>query len=180
MLGDSSGAKNPEMTFGFRKLASFVITSLALTLFLASPEILASTSGITHPGEDGAAASSLGKSLLFPGWGQLAEKKYAEGILFLAAETFCLVEVFSLNHKGNAHYNKYREAERAADAEAFRDLTVKYDKKRNAYILAAAGVWVLNLIDIYLIVKNKKNPRIKARIQSGQDQRATVSISYSF
>lgn len=168
------------MILGFRRAVSFVVSCLALTLLLATPGIPASTSGTTRLGEDGSAPSSLSKSLLFPGWGQLAEKKYAEGIFFLAAETFCLVEIFSFNHQGNANYKKYREAETTEDAVAFRDLTVKYDKKRNAYILAAAGVWVLNLLDIYLIVKNKKNPKIKARIQSGQDQRTTLSISYSF
>jgi len=123
--------------------------------------------------------STLKKSLLIPGWGQLAEKRYLEGVFFLTAEAYCLFEVFSLNHKGNESYKKYREAETPPDAVRFRDLTEKYDGKRNAHLLAAAGVWVLNLVDAYLIVKNKKNSKIKLNIQSGQDQ-MVLSVSYSF
>jgi hypothetical protein len=110
----------------------------------------------------------------------MAEKRYAEGILFMAAEAFCLYEVFSFNHKGNTYYKKYQEAETTPDAVRFRELTEKYDRKRNAYILAAAGVWALNLVDTYFIVKNKKNPKIVLNIQSGQDQGMALSVSYSF
>jgi hypothetical protein len=168
------------MNSRFSKETILFIAFLALILLQVSLEALESTYRIANFAEDKTAAGALRKSLLFPGWGQLAEKKYVEGVIFLTAEVCCLANLIYFNHKGNTNYSKYREAETTTDAVRFRDLTEKYDKKRNAYILAAAGVWVLNLLDTYLIVKNKKNPKIGISIQSGKDQRTTLSVSYSF
>lgn len=124
--------------------------------------------------------NSLKKSLLIPGWGQLAEKRYLEGVAFLTAELFCLYEIFSYNRKGNRYYKKYKEAATVDDAVAFRELTEKYDKRRNIYMLAAAGVWALNLLDIYLIVKSKQNKQIKVKLESGADKKLAFTISFSF
>ena len=60
--------------------------------------------------------TSLHKSLLFPGWGQLAEKRYIEGVLFLSAEIFALYKVLTYNQKGNTAYAWYKDATSVADA----------------------------------------------------------------
>lgn len=126
--------------------------------------------------------TSLHKSLLLPGWGQIAEKRYIEGILFLSTEIFCFYKIFSYNHKGNDYYNLYKKAENVSDAIKYRDLTEKYDTKRNRFILAAAGVWVVNLIDIYFIVKKKdkkqRNLRLKFKLNENKD--LAVTVTYSF
>lgn len=126
--------------------------------------------------------TSLQKSLIIPGWGQIAEKRYLEGILFLSAEIFCFYKIFSYNHKGNNYYNLYKKADNVSDAIKYRELIEKYDTKRNRFILAAASVWIINLIDIYFIVKKKdkkeRNLRLKFKLNEHKD--LAVTVNYSF
>jgi len=126
--------------------------------------------------------TSLHKSLMLPGWGQLAEKRYVEGIAFLSAEIFALYKVFSYNHKGNKAYARYKEAASVADAVVQRQMTEDYDKKRNQYLLVAAGVWVVNLIDIYFIMKNKdpKEKNLRLKLESGKNKSLLLTVSYRF
>ena len=98
---------------------------------------------------------ALERSLLFPGLGQLGEKQYVKAALFAGAEIFCLVEVVIFMSKGNDAYGHYRDAADPAAVVEFRRLTEKYDRRRNTAILAAAGVWVLNMIDIFVFAKKK-------------------------
>jgi hypothetical protein len=124
--------------------------------------------------------SSLKKSLILPGWGQLAEKHYIEGALFLAAEAFSLYEIFSYNRKGNTYYQRYRDAQNIDDAVRFRDLTEDYDRKRNIFILTALGIWAVNLIDIYVIVRNKNKQKVKLQLKSVDQKGMVVSLRFSF
>lgn len=125
---------------------------------------------------------SLQKSLLIPGWGQLAEKKYLEGVLLLSAEIFCLYKLLANNQKGNENYRFYKAAENVDDAVIYRDLTEEYDKRRNVFILAAAGVWAVNLIDIYVIVKSKKkkNKNLKIQLESSEKKMLGFTITFRF
>jgi hypothetical protein len=126
--------------------------------------------------------TSLHKSLLFPGWGQLAERRYIEGFLFLSAEIFTFYKVLSYNHKGNRAYAQYRDADSVADATHFRQETEDFDKKRNQYLLVAAGVWVINLVDIYFIMKNKdqKGKNLRLKFESGKNKSLAFTVSYRF
>ena len=124
--------------------------------------------------------NSLKKSLIIPGWGQLAEKRYFEGVLFLSSEVFSLYKIFSSNHKANKYYLKYKEADNIEDAVRFRELTEKYDKNRNIFILAAVGFWAVNLIDTYVIVKNKEKKKFKVKLESSDDKKLAITISYYF
>lgn len=126
--------------------------------------------------------TSLHKSLLFPGWGQLVEKRYIEGVAFLSAEIFALYQVFSYNHRGNNAYAQYKDAGSVADAVHHRQMTEDYDKKRNQYLLVAAGVWVINLIDIYFIMKNKddKGKNLRLKFESGKNKSLAFTVSYRF
>jgi len=103
----------------------------------------------------GRALGPLEKSLLLPGWGQLSEKRYLEGVLFLAAEAAALAGVLVNDHRGNENYALYQKAQTLDEAVRTRRLTEKYDARRNQLLLAAAAVWAANLIDIALIVKKK-------------------------
>ena len=124
--------------------------------------------------------SSLKKSLLIPGWGQVVEKRYVEGLLFFSTEVFSFYQIFSNNHKGNRYYQKYQEAGSVNAAVRQRELTEKYDKRRNIYILAAVGIWAVNLIDIYVIVKRKEKRKLELKLESGEDKRLAFTVSYSF
>ena len=126
--------------------------------------------------------ASLEKSLLIPGWGQISEKKYIEGALFLAADVFCLYEIFANDHSGNRNYGLYKKAETMDEAVRFRRLTEKFDTRRNQFILAAATVWAVNLLDIYLIVKNKekRDKSLSFRIERGENQIFSITARYRF
>ena len=126
--------------------------------------------------------ASLQKSLLIPGWGQIAEKRYIEGILFLSAEIFCIYKIFSYNHKGNDYYDLYKKADNVSDATKYRDLTEKYNTRKNRFILAAAGIWIINLIDIYIIVKkkDKKERDLRLNFKLNEHKDLAFTISYSF
>jgi hypothetical protein len=126
--------------------------------------------------------SSLQKSLLMPGWGQIAEKKYLEGILFFSAEVFCLYKVISYNHKSNDYYSLYKNADNVSNAIEYRELTEKYDTRRNRFILAAAGVWIINLIDIYFIIrkKDKKERNLQINLEHHENKDLALTVTFSF
>lgn len=105
--------------------------------------------------EDQAITRVLKKSLFFPGFGQLAEKQYLKAALFAGGELFCLAAAFVSNHHGDDSYWQYRFADNEADAVAYRAATEKYDRRRNIYLLAGAGIWIVNLADILIHAKKK-------------------------
>jgi len=130
--------------------------------------------------------TSLKKSLLFPGWGQLAEKRYFEGIIFATSELFCLYQIYSFNRKANYYYKKYKIATNVQDVLLYRERTEKYDKLRNKYILGAAGIWVLNLVDIYYIMKKrqkrfqkKRNIKLNIFFNNGE-KKIIFNINFNF
>jgi hypothetical protein len=108
-----------------------------------------------RPAEPGRTLGPLEKSLLLPGWGQLSEKHVVEGILFLAAEAGVLAAALVNSHRGKESYALYRSAATMEEAVRARELTERYDIRRNQLLLAAAAVWAANLFDISLIVKKK-------------------------
>jgi len=128
------------------------------------------------------AFGSLQKSLLVPGWGQLAEKRYFEAAIFFGAEIFCLSRIFSYNHKADTYYDSYKKSDNMEDAVKYRGLTEKNDAKRNQYMLAALGVWAVNLADIYVIVRGKQSKRNGLRfwLDYGQEPKIRLVFSYRF
>jgi hypothetical protein len=105
--------------------------------------------------EDGRLRKALERSLLFPGLGQLGEKQYVKAALFASAEIFCLAQIVIHIGRGNDAYRQYRDAKDAGAAVEWRQQTEKFDRRRNTAILAGAGVWVLNMIDIFVFAKKK-------------------------
>lgn len=122
----------------------------------------------------------LTKSLLYPGLGQLYEKQYVKGALFLAAETFCVVAAVINNHHGNRYYDKYREADNVEDAMAWREKTETYDKRRNLLIAAGVAVWVINMIDIYIYTKKKYKKGVSLYIRQHAGNSISFGIRYTF
>lgn len=164
------------MKNSFKLGLSFFMLSLLLRPCLSQTE----QSGVkTSPPEK---LSSLQKSLLIPGWGQMSEKKYLEGVLFLSVEIFCFYKIISYNHKGNYYYSEYKKADNVSDAVTFRELTENYDTRRNKFFLAAAGVWAINLIDTYIIIRNKEKKRrsLNLKLEHNENKDLAFIISYSF
>ncbi len=108
-----------------------------------------------RPAEEDPLRKALERSLLFPGLGQLYEKQYLKAALFASAEILCLAQVVINAREGNDAYRRYRDARDVASAQAWREQTERCDRRRNTAILAAAGVWVLNLVDIFVHAKKK-------------------------
>ena len=143
------------------------------------------TAGETPPATpDASALRTLKKSLFVPGWGQAAEKRYFEAALFFGAEVVCLAGVLINNGRGNENYALYKKAATTEDAVHLRALTERCDKRRNRFILAAAAVWALNLVDTYLIVSGKggkeKTKTLRVRIESGEDPQLAFSFRLGF
>ena len=157
-----------------------ISVSFMCLFFLLVSSVPAFSTNEDNPEEN--SFGSLHKSLLIPGWGQLAEKKYVKGITFVTAEIFCLYSIFSNNHKGNLNYRLYQDAGNVEDAVFSRDLTEKYDRRRNVFILAALGVWALNLVDIYFTVRQKekedKSVSIQLELANGWSRGLTLSIRF--
>jgi len=138
------------MTPRFLRPAALAVLA-AIVVGLSSP--LAAEE--VRKSESARAFGPLEKSLLVPGWGQLSEKRYVEGALFLAAEALCVWGIFASDHRGNESYALYQNAKNEDEAVNARRLAEKYDSRRNQFLLGAASVWAANLLDIYLIVKHK-------------------------
>ncbi len=134
-----------------------IIGSLAFTL-LTIPFSWSQEGGEASPKtpQERQIFNPLAKSLLIPGWGQFSEKHYLEGVLLISSEIYCLARALHFDARGNDAYNQYKAATSSADAISFRQLTEKNDGLRNRFLLAAAAVWAVNLLDIYLIAGGKK------------------------
>jgi hypothetical protein len=125
---------------------------ILLVVLMAGRALIAAEGLKTEPDR---LRKALERSLLFPGLGQLAEKQYVKAAVFATAEIFCLVKVAVNIGKGSDAYRNYRDAMDASAAVEWRLQTARYDRRRNTAILAAAGVWVLNMIDIFVFAKKK-------------------------
>jgi len=133
------------------------------------------------PPEESPLRKVLEKSLLFPGLGQLSEKQYVKAALFGSAEIFCLAQVLIFMGKGNNAYNKYRDAIDPQAVIEFRNQTEKYDRRRNTAILAAAGVWVLNMVDIFIFAKKKYGKKTQIGFNPYYNhENKTIGVSLRF
>ena len=154
---------------------------LCLLLLFSLPPLPAAGFGEEKPAPD-RLLGSLEKSLIIPGWGQLAEKRYVEGIVFLSAEIFCLVKIMANDRRANENYGLYKQASSMEDAVRYRQLTERYDTRRNQFMLAAAAVWAVNLVDIYLIAINraKKERALELKVERGENKTISLAIAYRF
>lgn len=151
----------------------------------AAAWILAATTagGATAAGraEEGPApAKKLGpleKSLLVPGWGQLSEKHYLEGVAFLGAEIACLYGALRNDKRGSTSYALYKAAASAEDAVRHRRDVEVYDGRRNRFLLAAAAVWAVNLVDIFLIVRRSGAGPKSVALKVGSDALPQIHLS---
>jgi hypothetical protein len=117
-------------------------------------------------------------SLLFPGLGQIKEKQYLKGILFLSGELFLLASAISNNRMGNKNYSKYKDADTETDVIKFRLAVEKFDKRRNIFLFSGITIWTLNLIDIYFHIRKKS--KISILIKNDKDKTVTICFNYSF
>lgn len=115
--------------------------------------------GEEKPPEKGRKLGPMEKSLLFPGWGQISEKRYGRGVTFMITEGLCLSSVVFYTIKGSHSYSNYIKAENTPDAIHFRQLTEKYDRWRNISLALGAVVWAVNLLDMSLSQREPQSPQ---------------------
>lgn len=138
----------------------------------------------TRPGEPETknpnSTRALEKSLIFPGWGQLHEKKYFKGVMFITAELIAITGAVVANHFGNKNYNKYRSAVTESDALLFRKETERLDRERNLFIAAGIGVWIINMVDIYIFKKRMERKGINISLKKGINNEISFTLNYNF
>jgi hypothetical protein len=135
-----------------RRQRALLVLAALLAGLLAGPVTLR---GDEAKPESERLRKALERSLLFPGLGQLYEKRYVKAALFASAEALCIVEVIIHARRGNDAYRQYRDAATPEAAVAWRGETERCDRRRNTALLAAAGVWVLNMADMLVFAKKK-------------------------
>lgn len=123
---------------------------------------------------------ALEKSLIFPGWGQMYEKQYLKGIIFMSSEIFCILQVIINNNKANNYYSKYKLAINTEETKKFRSKTEKYDKIRNIYILTGALIWIANMIEIYFYTKKKYKKGVSFYIKQDEGNKIYFGINICF
>lgn len=146
------------------RLKSNSLLLFILALQLLTGPVLATDSETDSKKPD---LSNLKKSLLFPGWGQLSEGKTVKGIAFMAIELFCIGSAVYHNSRGNRYYRDYKSADTIDSTIYLRERTEHHDRSRNLSILAGAGIWILNLIDMTIGHRKKRG---KKRISFSLDQ----------
>lgn len=125
------------------------------------------------------AKKELKKSLLFPGLGQFGEKQYLKGIAFSGAEIFCIIQAVIHDRRGNDFYWKYRMSQTGSDAVEYRRMTERNDRTRNAFIVAGAGVWLLNMVDMFVFVKKKYRKMVSLSTSTGYEHASkTVRLGF--
>jgi hypothetical protein len=149
------------------------IAALIVLLTLLLPARSPAASSRTDDSDGAGRKRVLTRSLLFPGLGQLGEKKYLKAFLLAGAEIACLAGAYHNNRLGNKYYWLYRQAVGADDAVRNRGLTERYDRRRNDLLLAAAGVWAVNLVDALLLANRRyKRHTLNAAIRYSHDTHA--------
>lgn len=125
------------------------------------------------------AKKGLKKSLLFPGFGQFGEKQYLKGVVFSGTEIFCIIQAVIHDRRGNDFYWKYRMSQTRSDAVENRRMTERNDRTRNAFIIAGAGVWILNMVDMLVFVKKKQRKKVSLDPLSGYEHASqTVRLGF--
>ena len=158
--------------------AAGALVCLALVVLL----LPAPGSGAEDPPASGPKLGPLEKSLIFPGWGQISEQHVVKGAAFAVAELACLGAAIYHNSLGNENYARYRAATDEPAAVRYRSLIVRHDGRRNAFLLAAAVVWAVNLIDIYRLVQGKetKPGALSLGIEHGPSRELRLSLGCRF
>jgi len=151
------------------------ILSLLLSLFIVLP--LSGGETEKKPPKD---TRALEKSLLFPGWGQLQEKKIVKGLLFMAGELIAITGAVIANSSGNRNYNRYKSSKTLEDAVFYRQETERYDKRRNLFIAAGIGIWIINMVDIYLYKKKDRRKGIRLSLKGMVSNEISLDIGYYF
>ena len=90
------------------------------------------------------------RSLLYPGLGQIYQRKKTKGYLFLGLETASIVSLVASHFFVNSTHHKYLDAQTQDEIdERYKNYAVWY-KIRIGFAISSASIWILNYIDATL------------------------------
>jgi hypothetical protein len=119
-------------------------------------------------------------SALYPGWGQIRSGEYGRGMAFAGGELLALVGLFISDLQYSRAVEDYDAAKAAyLAADYIGDAQYSYDKMmekwdhsenlqtyRNAFLGAAIGIWVINIVDM-AIGEGEEPPGLSLRVDNG-------------
>jgi len=138
--------------------AAALLLALAGTLPAAPLPAEASAAAAT---ETAGSRQAMVWSLVYPGIGQLLERRTGTGVALLVAETAAVALAISADHRANSYYWRYRQATSEAEAVSLRRQTERLDRRRNIAIACGMAIWGLNLLEMTL--HHRKKPRSAAK-----------------
>ncbi len=113
--------------------------------------------------------------MLLPGIYQLKKKEYLKGTLLAGGFLLLAGGALWKNLEGYGFYDKYKAATDRDSVVYYRKRTEECMRTRNYLAMAAAGLWLLHVLDVKFSAKKKT--RIRGKIEKNS---ASISISYSF
>ena len=146
----------------------------AVTILCTLLLILLSLAADTH------ASDKIIYSAIYPGWGQIRSGEYGRGMVFAGGELLSLMGLFISDLQYSRAVEDY-DAARAAylaadyigDAEYYYDrMREKWDDAenlhtyRNAFLGAAIGIWVINIVDM-AIGEGEEPPGLSMSVGDG-------------
>jgi hypothetical protein len=118
--------------------------------------------------------AAVGRSLLIPGWGQLANKRYS-GYVFLPLAIAALGGLAYTQRaymQANDDYEDVLNREHKTYAE-LQELAEKRDDRKLQRLIAAgtvAGVWLVNVVDAFLeahlLNQQRRHAEVRAQLQT--------------
>jgi hypothetical protein len=93
---------------------------------------------------------ALIRSAIYPGWGQLANKKPYKACVIMAVEAYLLGVALSSDRSARDAGRLAREAATGPGAAAFADRRTRYEDRRNSYFWWLGAAILYSMLDAYV------------------------------
>lgn len=91
--------------------------------------------------------SSLWRSTITPGWGQMYKKQTAKGITILCTEICAIAGIIVTQNLSTNYRNKAKNSSEIELLRSYQNKSHTWENARNGCIVAASAIYVYNLID---------------------------------
>ncbi len=146
--------------------------------------------GLAHTAIRGAAQSAPGsragalfRSILVPGYGQFYNGQRVKGGFFLGTEIALLSSALAFHVAGDSYLNTYNQQARAQMANdpmgrvrRLHEAAQARYQLRDCLLLAATGMWVVNMADAYLSGGRRRPLEVAAGAASGREVALLAAI----
>lgn len=123
-------------------------------------------------------SENIYKSLVLPGWGQLAERKNTKGYIFVSAGLFTLTSFLYYSIDTNEKETMYlNEVNRNLIESRYRDYNNSY-KLKNISLIGFLAVWITAQIDMFLFPPETISEENMLLSVGGSNSRFTMNNSF--